>query len=77
MKIRDQLIVFFSIIIISSIGIIAFFAITYIESGVIDAEIAKMKTKNNEVSGNINNLHARASEDLVFALKNPKFEEYF
>ncbi len=25
----------------------------------------------------LNNLHARASEDLVFALKNPKFVEYF
>jgi len=77
MKIRDQLIIFFSITIIASIGVTAFFAITYTESGAIDAEIAKMKTQNEETMNNIETLHARASEDLVFALKNPKFVEYF
>ncbi|MFQ5498012.1 MAG: histidine kinase dimerization/phospho-acceptor domain-containing protein, partial [Nitrosopumilus sp.] len=77
MKIRDQLIVFFSIIIITSIGITSFFALSFTESGVIEAEIAKMKTENKRVMADIETLHARASEDLVFALKNPKFVEYF
>ena len=77
MKIRDQLIVFFSIIIITSIGITAFFAISYTASGAIDAEIAKMKTQNAKVMHDIETLHARAFEDLVFSLKNPKFVEYF
>lgn len=77
MKVRDQLIIFFSIIVVTSIGITAVFAISYTESGVIETEVAKMKTKNEEVMGDIETLHARASEDLVFALKNPKFVEYF
>jgi len=77
MKIRDQLIIFFSITIVISIGVTSFFAISYTESGVIETEIAKMKIQNKEVMGNIETLHARASEDLVFALKNPKFVEYF
>ena len=58
MKIRDQLIVFFSIIIITSIGITAFFAISYTASGAIDTEIAKMKTQNAKVMHDIETLHA-------------------
>jgi len=77
MKIRDQLIVFFSITIILSVGITSFLALSYTESGIINAEIANMKTQNNEIMNDIETLHVRASEDLVFALKNPKFVEYF
>ena len=77
MKFRSQLILFFSIVMVSSIGVTAFFAISYTESGVISTEIAKMQTKNSEIMGDIDTLHARASEDLIFALKNPKFVEYF
>ena len=77
MKLREQLIIFFSIIIIISIGVTSFLAISYTESGIIEAEVSKMKTQNQEIHGNIETLHSRASEDLVFALKNPKFIEYF
>ena len=77
MKIRSQLIIFFSITIIASVGITAFFAISYTESGVIEAEIAKMKHQNEDIMSHIEILHTGASEDLVFALKNPKFVEYF
>ena len=42
MKIRTQLIVFFSIVIISSIGVTAFFAISYTESGVIESALSDM-----------------------------------
>jgi len=77
MKIRDQLIVFFSITIILSVGITSFLALSYTESGIIDAEIANMKTQNEEIMNNIETLHSRASEDLIFTLKNPKFVEYF
>ena len=69
MKIRDQLIIFFSITIILSVGITSFFALSYTESGIIDAEIANMKTQNEEIMNNIETLHSRASEDLVFTLK--------
>lgn len=77
MNIRNQLIVFFSIVIISSIGTTAFFALSYVESGVVDAEILQMKSQNEDVKKDLETLHTRASEDLVFALKNPKFVEYF
>lgn len=77
MKIRTQLIVFFSIVIVSSIGITASFAITYTESGVIDSALSDMRTHNTRIMHDIDTLHARASEDLVFTLKNPKFVEYF
>jgi len=77
MKIRDQLIIFFSITIILSVGVTSFLALSYTESGIIDAEIANMKTQNEEIMNDIETLHSRASEDLVFTLKNPKFVEYF
>lgn len=63
--------------IVASIGLTTVFALSYTEAGVIDAEIAKMKTQNEETMGDIETLHMRASEDLIFALKNPKFVEYF
>jgi len=77
MKIRTQLIMFFSIVIISSIGVTAFFAISYTESGVIESALSDMRTHNVLVKHDIDTLHARAAEDLIFALKNPKFVEYF
>ncbi len=77
MKIRNQLIFFFSIIIIFSVGVSSYFAISYTESSILDAEIAKMETHNAEVMHELETLHQRASEDLVFTLKNPKFVEYF
>jgi len=76
-KIRIQLIVFFSIVIISSIGATAFFAISYTESSVIESALSDMRTDNTRIMHDIDTLHARASEDLVFTLKNPKFVEYF
>ena len=77
MKIRTQLIFFFSIVIVFSVGISSYFAISYTESSIIDAEIVKMNTHNAEIMHEIETLHQRASEDLVFTLKNPKFVEYF
>ena len=77
MKIRTQLIVFFSIVTISSIGATAFFAITYVESGVIESAVSDMRTRNSITMHNIETLHARAIEDLIFVLKNPEFVEYF
>ena len=62
---------------VSSIGVTAFFAITYTESGVIESSLSDMRTDNTRIMHDIDTLHARASEDLVFALKNPKFVEYF
>ena len=40
-------------------------------------EILDMKQVVIEKSNQINNLHDRASEDIVFAVKNPSFADYF
>jgi len=77
MNIRSQLVLFFSIVIIFSVGLSAYFAISYTESSIIDAEIAKMEAHNAEIMHDIETLHQTAGNDLVFALKNPKFVEYF
>ena len=48
-----------------------------VKSSVINAEIEEMKGKLTEKDIILQNLHDRASEDLVFALQNPLFVEYF
>ena len=77
MNIRAQIVLFFSVVIIFSVGFSAYFAVSYTESSILDAEIAKMEAHNNEILHDIETLHQNASDDLVFALKNPKFVEYF
>ena len=77
MIIRNQIILFFTITVVFSVGITSFLALSYTESGLIAAEIAEMKTQNEEIMHDIETLHVRASEDLIFTLKNPKFVEYF
>ena len=77
MKIRTQLIVFFSIVIVTSIGVTSFFAIIFTESSVIESTLSDMRTHNTRILHDLDTLHARASEDLIFALKNPEFVEYF
>lgn len=77
MKIKHQLIIFFSAVILVSIGVSAIISVEYTTSGIIDSEIQKMYNHNNDIMHEIETLHSRASEDLVFALQNPKFVEYF
>lgn len=77
MNIKFQLTILFSLVIVLSVGISAYLAISYTQSSILDAEVAKMETHNAEVMHNLETLHERASEDLVFALQNPKFVEYF
>lgn len=57
-----------------SISLVVFEVIT-ISS--INTELEEMSYKVNERGVQLQTLHNRANEDLVFALKNPKFDEYF
>ena len=77
MKIRIKLLIIFSIIIALPIGLISFTSFDSLQKSVIDAEIQNMKNTLDDKNAEIQSLHARASEDIVFALKNPKFIEYF
>ena len=77
MKILHKFILTFSIIIVISIGLVSFFSIQYLESAVIDSELQEMK-KIAELKGlQVQTLHDHASQSMIFAMKNPKFIEYF
>ena len=77
MRINAKLVALFTTIIVVTIGSLGFMAYTAIESTVVDARIQDMKQVVIEKSNQIDNLHDRASEDIVFAVKNPRFAEYF
>jgi len=77
MNIREELIILFAFIIVISIGLTSYFSIQYTESAVINSELEVMRSQVTERSNEIELLHARASGDLVFAVQNPAFVEYF
>jgi len=77
LKIRNSLIILFSIVIIFTVGSISFLVFGVIIASNIDAELEDMTSKLNERGVQLQTLHSRANEDVVFALKNPKFVEYF
>ena len=77
MKIRNSLIILFSLVIVFTVGSISFLVFDVIITSSIHAELEEMSYKLNERGAQLQTLHNRANEDLVFALKNPKFVEYF
>ena len=72
-----KVIVIFSIITIVSIGGTYTFSLQYSESLVHDFEIETMKRILDLKSQEIDSLHASASQELIDALKDPLFVEYF
>ena len=77
MRINAKLVALFTTIIVIAICSLGFMSYTTIESAVVNARILDMKQVVIEKSNQINNLHDRASEDIVFAVKNPSFADYF
>jgi len=77
LKIRNSLIILFSLFIVFTVGSISFLVFDVIITSSINAELEEMLYKLNERGAQLQTLHNRANEDLVFALKNPKFVEYF
>ena len=77
MKIPYKLVVLFSIILSFSLIITSFFVIQYVEAAVIDSGVLEMKNTVTIKQQQIQTLHERSSEDLIFALQNPLFVEYF
>ena len=60
-----------------SVGLTSYFTIQYTEEVITKSAIYKMTSVLDEKKNEIETLHARATEDLVYTLKNPMFEEYF
>ena len=77
MRIRLKLPIFFGILVITLIGIFSYYLYSYTESSVIKSQLYIMQELVDDKTADIKNLHSRASEDLVFALKNPLFAQYF
>ena len=69
--------ILFSIITISLIGISTYAGFQYTKAAVIDSSLEEMKNLVNIKKDEIQTLHERASEDIIFAVKNPQFKDYF
>lgn len=77
LKTKNKSLITFSILSVAFIIVMMYFLLTVIVDGVINQELSEMKTTLTERHLRIETLHARATEDIVFALKNPAFAEYF
>jgi len=77
MRISQKLIILFSGLIILTVGTTSALAFQSVEASVIDSELQDMSNLVKFKEKEIQTLHARASEDLVFAVQNPRFAEYF
>ena len=77
MKIQWNLFIVFSAIMIVTVGIFSYITLEIVHDSYIEIDLHEMKEKILERELRMENLHNRASEDLVFALKNPLFVEYF
>jgi len=77
MKIKWELIIFFSIIFTIAIGVSSYYTLSLVHESIIENELQEMRTLALERENQIRSLHERASEDLIFAMKNPLFVEYF
>jgi len=77
MKIISALFILFSLVIIVTSISLSYFTLGLIQESAINKDVLEMQVQIDQGYNEINNLHMRASEDLVFALKNPKFVEYF
>lgn len=63
--------------VILSVGLTSYLTIQYTEDAITESAIHEMTNTIQEKKYQIDTLHARATEDLVYTLKNPLFEEYF
>ncbi|WP_179367972.1 ATP-binding protein [Candidatus Nitrosotenuis sp. DW1] len=77
MKIRTKILLISSILVVLSVGLTSYFTFQYTEETIAHSAIHKMTTMLQEKKNQVDTLHARATEDLVYTLKNPLFEEYF
>ncbi|MBM2852012.1 MAG: sensor histidine kinase [Candidatus Nitrosotenuis sp.] len=76
-KIRTQLVLISSILVILSVGLTSHFTFQYTEEAITKSAMHKMTAVLQEKKNQIETLHSRATEDLIYTLKNPLFEEYF
>lgn len=71
------MVILFIILIVSSGGIISFAVFQYAENSIIANKMTEMDYILSLRAGEAESLHARASEDIKFAVQNRAFAEYF
>lgn len=76
-RIKLKLIIMFSIVIIAAVLSTSYIAFKSLESAVTDSQLQQMGHEMEDKAHEIENLNSRASEDLLFAVKNPIFVKYF
>lgn len=76
-KIRTKLVLISSILVILSVGLTSHFTFQYTEEAITKSAMHKMTATLQEKKNHVETLHSRATEDLIYTLKNPLFEEYF
>jgi signal transduction histidine kinase len=67
----------FSLVIIVAVLSTSYISFKSLESAVIDSQLRQMSHEVEVKANLIDNLNSRASEDLLFAVKNPVFVKYF
>lgn len=77
MRIKLKLIIMFSIVIIIAVLSTSYISFKSLESAIIDSQLLQMGHELEDKAHLIDNLNARASEHLLFAVKNPVFVKYF
>jgi signal transduction histidine kinase len=76
-RLRLKLIIMFSTVIIAAVLSTSYISFKSLESAVIDSQLRQMGHEVEIKTNLIDNLNSRASEDLLFAVKNPIFVKYF
>ena len=74
---RNRFAVATAIVFVGTIVITSVIAFKSLESAVIDSQIKEMTDQVQTKANLINDLHYRAAQDLLFAVKNPVFVRYF
>lgn len=64
-------------ILVLSIGSISYVLFEFAEKSIVSNAIGEMKYLTTLKTNGLDTLHKRASEDILFAVKNPAFENYF
>jgi hypothetical protein len=72
-RLKLKLILMFSIVIIVVVLSTSYISFKSLESAVIDSQLLQMGHEVEVKANFIDNLNARASGDLLFAVKNPVF----
>lgn len=77
MRLRRRLVMLFSVLVVIAVGVTSLLTLLFVHSETIAHEIQEMHSNILDVEKDIQFLHEKASDDMLFALRNPLFLEYF